>query len=100
MDPNPSNFLPEPSPHRRSTDKARRPGFSEDFRRFFLRGLAALLPTLITLSLLLWVWDLLWNNIGRYILLLIQELWVRARAERARSRRCASPGARTRSRTA
>jgi uncharacterized membrane protein len=45
----------------------------EDFRRFFLRGLAALLPTLITLSLLLWIWDLLWNNVGRYILLLIRE---------------------------
>ena len=27
-------------------------GFAEDFRRFFLRGLAALLPTLITLWLL------------------------------------------------
>ena len=53
-----------------------RPGFSEDFRRFFVRGLAALLPTLITVSLLLWIWDLLWNNIGRYILLGIQELWV------------------------
>jgi uncharacterized membrane protein len=52
-------------------------GFSEDFRRFFMRGLAALLPTLITVSLLLWVWDLLWNNVGRYILLLIQEIWIR-----------------------
>jgi uncharacterized membrane protein len=78
VDPNPSNLLPEPSPRPRSTDKdRRRPGFSEDFRRFFVRGLAALLPTLITVSLLIWVWDLLWNNIGRYILLLIQELWVR-----------------------
>ena len=42
-----------------------------------MRGLAALLPTLITISLLLWVWDALWNNVGRYILLLIQELWIR-----------------------
>ena len=42
-----------------------------------MRGLAALLPTLITVSLLLWVWDLLWNNVGRYILLLIQEIWIR-----------------------
>ena len=54
--------------------KKTRVGFSEDFRRFFVRGLAALLPTLITLSLVLWVWDLLWNNVGRYILLLIREL--------------------------
>jgi uncharacterized membrane protein len=57
--------------------RAGRPGFSEDFRRFFLRGLATLLPTLITISLVLWVWDLLWNNVGRYILVFIQELWVR-----------------------
>lgn len=54
--------------------KRGRLGFSEDFRRFFKRGLAALLPTLITLSLLLWIWDLLWNNVGRYILLAIREV--------------------------
>ena len=33
----------------KAADRAGRPGFSEDFRRFFLRGTAALLPTLITL---------------------------------------------------
>ena len=32
-------------------------GFAEDFRRFFLRGLAALLPTLITLWLLILAMD-------------------------------------------
>ena len=48
---------------RRRTDQASRSpkpppvGFGEDFRRFFLRGLAALLPTLITLSLLWWIWS-------------------------------------------
>ncbi len=68
MDPNPTNL------HNQTDASDRRPGFSEDFRRFFMRGLAALLPTLITLSLLLWIWDLLWNNVGRYILLLIREL--------------------------
>jgi uncharacterized membrane protein len=56
---------------------ASRASFSEDFRRFFVRGLAALLPTLITISLLIWIWDLLWNNVGRFILMLIQEIWVR-----------------------
>ena len=56
--------------------KGARPGFSEDFRRFFLRGLAALLPTLITLSLLVWVWEFLWNSLGRHILYAIQWLWV------------------------
>ena len=34
--------------------RRRRLGFAEDFRRFFLGGLAALLPTLITLWLLVW----------------------------------------------
>lgn len=70
---NPTN---PPAPNA-AADRAARPGFTEDFRRFFLRGLATLLPTLITISLVLWVWDLLWNNIGRYVLLLIQEIWVR-----------------------
>lgn len=68
MDRKPTN-LPDES-------KAVRPGFSEDFRRFFLRGLAALLPTLITLSLLVWVWEFLWNSLGRHILYAIQWLWV------------------------
>ncbi len=70
--------LPSP-PH----DPARRPGgprprlgFFDDFRRFFLRGLAALLPTLITLGLLVWIWDFLWNNVGRFVILGIRwGLW-------------------------
>jgi uncharacterized membrane protein len=88
VDPNPTNLLQpphSPSQHQPSSNpsdpaqagKPRKVGFTEDFRRFFMRGLAALLPTLITVSLLLWVWDLLWNNVGRYILLLIQEIWIR-----------------------
>jgi uncharacterized membrane protein len=74
VDPTPTNLSPDAQtqPGVRS-----RQGFGEDFRRFFMRGLAALLPTLVTISLLLWVWDLLWNNIGRYILILIGEIWVR-----------------------
>ncbi|MGH7214226.1 MAG: DUF502 domain-containing protein, partial [Tepidisphaeraceae bacterium] len=43
-------------------------GFSEDFRTFFLRGLAAVLPTLITLWLLVWAWNFLWVYLGQYIL--------------------------------
>jgi uncharacterized membrane protein len=78
VEPTPSNLLPDrPRGNRTPSPDPKRPGFSEDFRRFFVRGLAALLPTLITISLLLWIWDLLWENIGRYILLLIQEIWVR-----------------------
>ena len=48
-----------------------RENFSTDFRRFFLRGLAALMPTLITLWLLLKVWEFLWQSIGVYIILSI-----------------------------
>jgi uncharacterized membrane protein len=53
---------PDPSP---APEKL---GFAGDFRRFFVRGLAALLPTLITLWLLLWVWNFLWNNVGQYMI--------------------------------
>jgi uncharacterized membrane protein len=53
----------------------RRIGFGEDFRRFFLRGLAAVLPTLITLWVLLWIWDSLWKDIGIYIIYFIRIAW-------------------------
>lgn len=43
--------------------------FSQDFRRFFVRGLKALLPTLITLWLMLKIWEFLWEYIGFYIIL-------------------------------
>jgi uncharacterized membrane protein len=50
-------------------------GFAEDFRRFFLRGLAALLPTLITLWLLIWVWNFLWESLGQHIITAIIWGW-------------------------
>jgi len=53
----------------------RRLGFVDDFKRFFLRGLATILPTLVTLWLLVWVWNFLWDNIGRYIINLIRIGW-------------------------
>jgi len=53
----------------------RRLGFGEDFRRFFMRGLAALLPTMITLSLLLWAWNFLWNTVGQYMIDLVKAVW-------------------------
>src|SRR5207302_2012916 len=34
------------------------------FRRFFMGGLAALMPTLITLWLLVWLWNFLWDSLG------------------------------------
>jgi len=55
--------------------RKRKRGFSNDFRRFFVRGLATLLPTLITLWLLVWVWNFLWNSVGVYIIWLIERVW-------------------------
>jgi uncharacterized membrane protein len=57
------------------TENDRRLTFAEDFRRFFVRGLATILPTLITLWLLVWAWDFLWQNIGRHIIVLIRQAW-------------------------
>ena len=53
----------------------RRPSFGEDFRRFFVSGMAALLPTLITLWLLVKLWDFLWESLGRHIIFAIREIW-------------------------
>jgi len=46
--------------------------FGDDFRRFFLRGLAAVLPTLITLLLLIKLWEILWEYLGQHIIWLIK----------------------------
>jgi uncharacterized membrane protein len=63
---------PSPPPAENRRPGARRPqrrtNFSDDFRRFFLRGLSALLPTLITLWLFIWMWNFLWENIGQHII--------------------------------
>jgi uncharacterized membrane protein len=50
-------------------------GFAEDFKRFFVSGLKALLPTLITISVVLWVWDQLWEHIGQYLITVITHTW-------------------------
>jgi len=42
-------------------------GFTDDFRRFFFRGLAAILPTVLTLALLVWVYSLIDQYFSRYI---------------------------------
>ena len=57
-----------PQPVSPARPAAKRLGFFDDFRRFFLRGLAALLPTLITLGLLIYIWNFLWNNVGYYVI--------------------------------
>src|SRR5262245_17402681 len=48
--------------------------FGEDFKRFFLRGLAVLLPTLITMWLLVKVWDFLWESLGRHLLWVVKRV--------------------------
>ncbi len=50
-------------------------GFFADFRRFFVRGLAALLPTLVTLWLLVWVWNFLWQSLGQNIVWGLTRIW-------------------------
>ncbi|MFQ5494447.1 MAG: DUF502 domain-containing protein [Phycisphaerae bacterium] len=41
--------------------------FTDDFRRFFLRGLGALVPTLLTFAILVWAFRLINDNVGHYI---------------------------------
>jgi uncharacterized membrane protein len=40
-----------------------------------MRGLAALLPTMITLYLLVWAWNFLWNSVGQYMIDLVKAVW-------------------------
>jgi uncharacterized membrane protein len=61
----------EPIPH--PIPPRHRASFGEDFRRFFLRGTAALLPTLITLWLLIKVWNFLWQSLGVYLVHFINQ---------------------------
>jgi uncharacterized membrane protein len=66
---------PNPPPSKLAARRRTGLGFSEDFTRFFLRGLAALLPTIVTLWLLQWVWNFLWNSMGYYIVVGLAKLW-------------------------
>lgn len=53
--------------------------FGSDFRRFFLRGLAAMLPTVITLMILIYVFTFVDQYVGRYITKGIQWVVVQSR---------------------
>ena len=57
-------------------------GFASDFKRFFLRGLAAVLPTLLTLMVIVYVFSFVNTYIGQYIntgvLSIIKQFWVDA----------------------
>ncbi|MBN1513955.1 MAG: DUF502 domain-containing protein [Phycisphaerae bacterium] len=39
----------------------------DDFKRFFLRGLAALLPTLLTIAVLFWAYEFVDKHIGQHV---------------------------------
>ena len=41
--------------------------FGKDFRRFFVRGLAAVLPAILTVAILVWIFTLIQEYIGRHI---------------------------------
>ena len=41
--------------------------FMQDFRRFFFRGLAAVLPTILTLAIVVWVFKQIHQYAGQYI---------------------------------
>ncbi len=43
-----------------------RHSFIQDFRRFFLRGLAAVLPTVLTISIIIWVCKFVYEYIALY----------------------------------
>lgn len=50
--------------------------FAQDFKQFFIRGLAALLPTLITLWLLVWAWNFLWEVLGQHLIYAVKWMWL------------------------
>jgi uncharacterized membrane protein len=74
-DPAAASHASQASPTPQAPGPQRRRSFGDDFQRFFFRGLAAILPTLITLSLLFWIWNFLWQNLGVYIIELIKLVW-------------------------
>jgi len=47
--------------------RADQSGFVADFKRFFTRGLAVLLPTLLTIAILIWAYNFVDHYIGQHI---------------------------------
>lgn len=68
-------------PHVRPRPRKERRTFAEDFTRFFLRGLGTLLPTIITVGLIWWIIDFLWNSIGWYLIVVIKRSWLLAQQQ-------------------
>lgn len=57
--------------------------FFTDFRKFFFRGLGALVPTLVTFAILVWAYKLVNDNVGYFITNGLRELCSMVRAEPA-----------------
>jgi uncharacterized membrane protein len=74
---NPANVVNQPTQNPSTEPPTGRAGFADDFRRFFVRGVATLLPTLITILLLVKVWEILWDYLGRHIIFVLKWLSVR-----------------------
>jgi len=54
---------------------AERASFGQDFKRFFLRGLAALLPTILTIVILAWILGTLYTYVSAPINAGIRSIW-------------------------
>ncbi len=52
-------------------------------RTFFVRGLKTLLPTLITLYLIVWAWNFLWDQLGRHLVWAVQNVQYQIEGESA-----------------
>ncbi|MFP4052936.1 MAG: DUF502 domain-containing protein [Phycisphaerae bacterium] len=54
--------------------------FISDFKRFFLRGLAAVLPTVVTLAIIVWIFSKIQDYAGRYINIGVMSMiaWIQA----------------------
>ena len=63
------------SKHPQGYAPRRRSGFAEDFQRFFLRGLGTLLPTILTIALIWYILNFLWDSVGWYIIWAIGRAW-------------------------
>lgn len=54
-------------------------GFGKEFRRFFLRGLAAVLPTLLTIMIIVWVFVFIRDSVGEPVNVSIRWVVVQVR---------------------
>ena len=77
MDQDTDSHIPTPPEKpRRGPLGLQRVDFATDFRRFFFRGLGTLMPTIITVGLIWWLIDFLWNSIGYFVVQAIKGIWL------------------------